>query len=84
MRRLQARMASLEKKIVIPSPNAAMEEALQRALVRLTCEELRQLLEAAQLQEEGREGELTAEHRAAILRQDDLVAEERALASGRR
>jgi hypothetical protein len=84
MRRLQARLASLEKKIVIPSPNAAMEEALQRALVRLTCEELRQLIEAAEMQEEGREGELTEEHHAAIRRQDELVAEEQALASGRR
>ncbi len=84
MRRLQARVASLEKRIVIPSPNAAMEEALQRALARLTCKELRQLIEAAELKEEGREGELTEVHHAASRRLDDFVAEERAISPPRK
>ena len=82
MRKLHARLASLEKRIM-PCPSAALDQAVQRALVRLTCEELNQLIEVAKLKEEGREGELTAEHDAAIRRQDDLIAEERALAPGR-
>ncbi len=83
MRRMQARLATLEERF-IPSPNATRDALIQRALVRLTAQELRQLMQAAKLQEEGRERELTVEHHALISRQNELILEERALASGRR
>jgi hypothetical protein len=81
MGRLQARLAALETKFI---PDATRDEAVQRALAKLTIAELKQLMEAETLKEAGREGELTEEHHAAIRRQDELVAEEQALASGRR
>jgi hypothetical protein len=83
MGRLHGRLATLEKRF-IPDPNAARDEVLQRALARLTIQELKLLIEAATWQEEGREGEPTAEHHAASQRLDDVIAEGRALASGRR
>jgi hypothetical protein len=80
---MEARLASLEERF-IPNPNATMDAVLQRAMVRLTCQDLRHLMEAADLRDEGCEGELTAEHHAASRRLDDFVAEERDLASGKR
>jgi hypothetical protein len=80
MGRLQARLAALETKFI---PDATVDDALQRALVRLTIAELRQLSEAAKLQEEGREDQLTEEHHAIAWRLNDFVAEERAPAYGR-
>ncbi len=83
MRSMEARLASLEERF-IPNPNTTMDAVLQRAMVRLTSQDLRHLIEAAELQEGGREGELTVEHHAAGRRLNDLLAEERALESGRR
>jgi hypothetical protein len=46
MGRLHGRLATLEKRF-IPDPNAARDEVLQRALARLTIQELKLLIEAA-------------------------------------
>jgi len=82
MRKLHARLAILEKRF-IPSPNASRDEVIQRALAKLTLQEIKLLMEAAKLQEEGREGELTEEHHAASRRCDGFIADERAIATSR-
>ena len=83
MRKLHARLAMLEKRFV-PIGNDTRDEVIQRALLRLTIQELKLLMEAAKLQEDGHDVELTAEHYAAGRRCDDFIAEERALATARR
>jgi hypothetical protein len=83
MRKLHARLASLEKRI-IPSPNATRDEVIQCALAKLTLAELKQLIEVENLKEAGRESELTQADLALMQRCDDFIFEERALASGRR
>ena len=83
MRNLHARLAILEKRI-IPGPNATRDAAIQCALAKLTLAELKQLIEFETLKEAGRESELTPTQLALMRRCDDLILEERELASGRR
>jgi hypothetical protein len=80
--RLHARLAILEKRF-IPIGNDTRDEVIQRALAKLTLAELKLLMEATKLQEDGREGELTAEHYAAGRRCDEFIADERTLATAR-
>ena len=83
MRKLHVRLAIL-KKSFLPSPNATRDEVIQRALAKLTLAELKQLIEVETLKEAARESELTLTHLALMRRCDDLILEERELASGRR
>jgi len=54
MRKFHVRLAILEERF-IPSPNATRDEVIQRALAKLTLQELKLLMEAAKLEENGRE-----------------------------
>ena len=83
MRKLHVRLAILKKRF-LPSPNATRDEVIQRALAKLTLAELKQLIEFETLKEAGRESELTPTQLALMRRCDDLILEERELASGRR